>query len=76
MEKRRVCYIPHKEVLQETLLTTKQRLVFDAYSHAPGCEALYDCRETGPNFNSDLQGVLIRFRRRPTALIATLRRRF
>lgn len=67
--------MPHKEVIREQALTTKVRIVFDASSHAKGCNSLNECLENGDNLYQDL-GKILRFRTHRIAMLADIEKAF
>lgn len=74
--KKRIYYMPHREVVREESTTTKLRVVFDASSRAKGCKSLNDCLEKGPNLNPDILQILLRFRWYAIALTADIEKAF
>ncbi|XP_064481574.1 uncharacterized protein LOC135394654 [Ornithodoros turicata] len=56
--------------------TTKVRIVFDASSSSPGFLSLNDLLHSGPNMNSDILSLLLRFRIRHVALVAVIEKAF
>lgn len=58
-----IFYLPHHPVVKETSLTTKIRPVFDASCPGVNGMSLTDCLCSGPCLLSDLNAVLLRFRR-------------
>ena len=69
-------YLPHRAVINEERLTTKLRVVFDASSHAEGCQSLNDCLMTGPNLNPELLSILLKFRKHEVAFMADITKAF
>ena len=69
-------YLPHRAVINEERLTTKLRVVFDASSHAEGCQSLNDCLMTGPNLNPELLSILLKFRKHKVAFMADITKAF
>lgn len=61
---RAVYYMPHREAVRETLLSTKVFVMSDVSSHPPGYKAVNDGWETGPHLilNPERFEVLLRFR--------------
>lgn len=73
---RYVYYLPHRAVIREDRLTTKIRIVFDASSHARGVRSLNDNLEVGPNLNSDIVALLLRFRQFKIGMTADVEKAF
>ena len=71
-----IYYLPHRAVINEEHLTTKLRVVFDASSHATGCQSLNDCLMTGPNLNPELLSILLKFRQHKVAFMADITKAF
>lgn len=55
-------YLPHHHVLRELSLTTKLRVVFDGSCKTETNVSLNDNQYAGPNLQTDLFNILIRFR--------------
>ena len=64
-------YLPHFPVVRPDRATTKTRIVFDASAKCDGI-SLNDVIYQGPKLQRDLNDVLLRFRRRPVALICDI----
>ncbi|XP_064465356.1 uncharacterized protein LOC135376833, partial [Ornithodoros turicata] len=71
-----IYYMPHRAVIRNNSSTTRVRVVFDASSHAAGALSLNDHLEKGPKLNTDLVGVLLRFRLHKVALTADIEKAF
>ncbi|XP_064469588.1 uncharacterized protein LOC135384311 [Ornithodoros turicata] len=69
-------YLPHHAVIRRERETTKVRIVFDASSKAPGLVSLNDVLHAGPNLNSDILSLLLRFRMHPIALVSDIEKAF
>lgn len=61
----KVNYLPHHAVIKESSTSTRFRVVFDASSPTT---SLNDCLLVGPNIQSELFEILIRFRQHPYVL--------
>ena len=71
-----VHYIPHRAVIKESK-TTKTRIVLDVSCKGPtGEPSLNQCLFKGPDLNSQLFDVLLRFRTFPKAIICDLKQAF
>ncbi|XP_078360456.1 uncharacterized protein LOC144644785 [Oculina patagonica] len=64
-------YLPHFPIVRPDRTTTKTRIVFDASAKCDGI-SLIDVIYQGPKLQRDLNDVLLRFRRRPVALICDI----
>ncbi|XP_078364043.1 uncharacterized protein LOC144648318 [Oculina patagonica] len=64
-------YLPHFPIVRPDRTTTKTRIVFDASAKCDGI-SLNDVIYQGPKLQRDLNDVLLRFRRRPVALICDI----
>ena len=64
-------FLPHFPVVKLDKATTKIRMVFDASAKYHGL-SLNEVTESGPNLQSDMSEILIRFRRKPVALICDI----
>ena len=74
---KRVHYIPRHGVFKKSAETTKLRLVYDASANArKNDRSLNDCLYTGPALTPLRFDVLIRFRMKPIALVADVRKAF
>lgn len=71
-----VFYMPHRPVVKESSVSTKVRPVFDASAKGSNGLSLNECMETGPNLLPNLVEILVRFRRRPVALVADIQKAF
>ncbi|XP_055927999.1 uncharacterized protein LOC129959201 [Argiope bruennichi] len=69
-------FLPHHAVVRERKNSTKVRIVFDASSKGKGALSLNDCLESGPNLNTDLLEILLRFRLQKIAFSADIQRAF
>ncbi|XP_071095649.1 uncharacterized protein [Haliotis cracherodii] len=70
-----VWYLPHFPILRPDKTTTKVRIVFDASAKYQDT-SLNDVISPGPKLHSELFDVLIRFRRKPVALICDIAEMF
>ena len=68
-------YLPHFAVIREDKATTKVRIVYDAAATFQGT-SLNDRMYTGPNLQSDIVEILLRFRRSPICLIGDIKEMF
>ena len=64
-------FLPHFPVVKLDKITTKIRVVFDASAAYHGL-SLNEAMKSGPNLQSDMSEILIRFRRKPIALICDI----
>ena len=64
-------YLPHFPVLRPEKGTTKVRIVFDVTAKYDGI-SMNDMIHQGPKLQRDLFDVLLRFRRRPVALVCDI----
>ena len=64
-------YLPHFPVLRPEKDTTKVKIVFDASAKHDGI-SLNDMIYQGPKLQRDLLDVLLRFRRRPVAVVCDI----
>lgn len=55
-------FLPHQAILRPDHITTKLRVVFDASARTDNDKSLNDILYPGPNLQSDLLHILIRFR--------------
>ncbi|KAI9565022.1 hypothetical protein GHT06_008764 [Daphnia sinensis] len=65
-------YLPHRPVVRQQAVSTKNRPVFDASARGEGCLLLNDCLETDENLNPELLAVLLRFRWNPLAWVGDI----
>ena len=71
------CYfLPHQAVVREDSSTTKLRVVFDASAKTSMGNSLNDNLLVGPQCQSDLFSILLRFRQYPIALKADVEKMF
>ena len=75
-ESTRVRYLPHHAVYREDKASTKTRIVFDGSCHDGNEASLNDCVLPGPALQPNLVSVLLRFRSRPIAIMADVRKMF
>ena len=66
-----VWYLPHFPVLRPDKPTTKKRIVFDA-SAKFNEKSLNDVMFPGPKLQQELNNVLLRFRRKPVAIVCDI----
>ncbi|XP_064481585.1 uncharacterized protein LOC135394661 [Ornithodoros turicata] len=71
-----VYYLLHHAMIRPEREITKVRIVFDASSSSPGFLSLNDLLHSGPNLNSDILSLLLRFRIRRAALVAVIEKAF
>ncbi|XP_075529865.1 uncharacterized protein LOC142563199 [Dermacentor variabilis] len=71
-----IYYMPHRGVVRPGSETTKLRVVFDASSKAAGKLLLNDVLFAGPNLNSNLADILIRFRVHNVAIMSDIEKAF
>ena len=64
-------YLPHFPIIRNDKTTTKVRIVFDAAAKAGGL-CLNDAIYQGPKLQQDLCAVLLRFRKKPIALVCDI----
>ncbi|XP_064470382.1 uncharacterized protein LOC135385136 [Ornithodoros turicata] len=69
-------YMPHHAVIRRERETTKVRIVFDASSSAPGFLSLNQVLHAGPNLNSDILSLLLRFRMHRIGMVADIEKAF
>ena len=69
-------YLPHHAVTRDESVTTKVRVVFNASAAQRGGRSLNDVIDAGPSLLPDLTGLVLRFRLRPIALHADIRKAF
>ena len=65
------CYLPHFPIVRPDRTTTKTRIVFDASAKFEGV-SLNDAIHQGPKLQRELADVLLRFRRKPVALMCDI----
>lgn len=68
-------YLPHFAVFKEEKETTKVRIVYDAAAVYEG-SSLNEQMLTGPRLQSDIVEIMMRFRRRPVALVGDIKEMF
>ena len=71
-ERRDVYYLPHCAVYDETRLSTKCRIVFDASAKTPSGISLNQCLLAGPPLQAKILAVEVMFRLRKYALIGDI----
>lgn len=69
-------YLPHHPVIKEDRSTTKIRPVFDGSASDENTESLNDYLYTGPNLQTPLNEILMRFRLNPIAFTADVKKMF
>ena len=69
-------YLPHHPVLKEDSLTTNVRPVFEGNAFDVNSKSLNDCLFKGPTLQPLLNAVLMRFRLRPIAFTADVKKMF
>lgn len=69
-------YIPHHPVIKPSSTTTKLRVVFNASSKTSNQLSLNDILMTGPNIQTDLRTLLIRFLIHKYVLVADIEKMF
>ncbi|XP_035210925.1 uncharacterized protein LOC118185207 [Stegodyphus dumicola] len=74
--KNAIYYLPHRPVIRKDKNTTKLRIVFGASSHPPHAPLLNELLHPGPNLNSDLLKLIIKFRINRIAFIADIEKEF
>lgn len=57
-----ICVLPHQPVFRTESLTTAIRVVFDASSRTSNGNSLNDKLKTGPNLQTELFAILLKFR--------------
>ena len=65
-------YLPHHGVTKESSNTTKLRVVFDASAKSSNHKSLNDVLLIGPNIQSNLYSILLRFRQHKIAVTADI----
>ena len=68
--------MPHSAVIKEENSTTKTRIVFNASSAYKNQKSLNDVLLTGPKLQPSIAEILIRWRYKPVALVADIKKMY
>ena len=71
-----VYYLPHRVIVDNTRVTTKHRVVFDASQKCPDGKSLNSCIMCGPKLQQDILAILVRFRSSIVTLISDVSKMF
>ena len=69
-------FVPHHAVIRESSVATKVRIVFNASSPDPNGNSLNSCLLPGPALQTDIGGVLLRFRTHRVVLTGDIEKMF
>lgn len=71
-----IYYMPHQAVIKEDSTTTKLRVVFDASTKTSSGVSLNDMMYNGPKLQSELQSILLRWRKHQWAFTAVIEKMY